>query len=197
MIYAVGTGRCGTKSYADQTGGLHEPDKVFGYLCMLYDLTGQRFTQLINMIRVRKDLATPCISDWKQSFVIDLIREFDKDAKFVWLLRNPISTIKSYMRRGKYEDIVRPGIAVKFPDEWGDFEKFCWLWKATNLLIEDNLKDADFEVVRTRTLSTHANKGRSNPIAWTDKMEEYYAKEIQPYWEYLHERYDPLRYEGV
>ena len=68
MIYAVGSGRCGTKSYADQMGGLHEPHREFGSMAISYYLSGEETPELAEKIKARAEMDVPCISDNKQSY---------------------------------------------------------------------------------------------------------------------------------
>jgi hypothetical protein len=106
MIWGVGTGRCGTRSLAGQLGGLHEPvprleEHPVQYKC---DINKDVRGLLIERLQERLDLGATAIVDLKHSYVVDLICEVDPDAKFIWMLREPVPCISSLLNGGAFTE---------------------------------------------------------------------------------------------
>ena len=143
MLYGVGTGRCGTKSLAKQMGGLHEPEPSIHHEAIDYYRTGNISANLIRVIKQRAVMDVPIIVDNKQSLVIDIICRFDKDAEFIWLIRDIKGCVESFMKRGTYNqfrETHRISPTEGFPTEWDDKVKTHWMYFEKNVTILNALK---------------------------------------------------------
>lgn len=165
-IYVVGTGRCGTGSIAKIYGGLHEPEPKINSEAIDYHVTGKCSEILMDKLKIRRDMDTPMISDNKQSLVIDLIDNIDPRARFIWLIRNPVDCVTSFMRRGnhlKSERISPPEGKYSAYDNIG---MICWFWKEKNEVINKLLIGRKYEVVFTEDLNERENSGGdSTPLS--------------------------------
>lgn len=164
MLWGVGTGRCGTKSLADQMGGLHEPEPSIKEEALERMSSGAIMPTLIDKIINRSKLDVPIISDNKQSFVIDLIADYDKDAKFIWLLRDPLSTSISLASRGEWGSILRYQPKLEEFDELPLIRKCAMYWLHKNLLIEKSLCGLKYDVIFTDRLDVRSNVALTNLI---------------------------------
>ena len=102
MKWALGTGRCGTHSYAAQTGGLHEPKPAIlrageAWADERLGRRGDAYDDTAAILRTRAVLGAPCVADLHQSWAIDIIREVDPEPSFVWLVRPPEELVRSML----------------------------------------------------------------------------------------------------
>jgi hypothetical protein len=168
--WGIGTGRCGTATLAIVNKGLHEPRPWFYEEATRY-YWGERDEELMETLRrkVAQRIRSPyeMVVDQKQSLIIPLLVEMDPEAKFVWLIREPIDAVKSYMafgyfRRetGKWDwqrvilDIWRLRPQEGWPNGWSAESKCFWYWYEVNRVIERDLKEtgAEFEIIFTHDL---------------------------------------------
>ncbi len=158
MIYAVGTGRCGTKTIAHVLNGSHEPKPRIIQEANEYHLGDwQSLDALKQKLNVRAQLDTQLISDHKQSLVIPLIAKLDPTAHFVVLFRDPISSIQSFVRRKWFRrasiwecNRLRPWQG--FPEDWTQPMKCTWLWCETYRVILTTIIDQSYELLETQEL---------------------------------------------
>jgi hypothetical protein len=169
-IWGIGTGRCGTATLAITRGGAHEPKPWLFMEAMKY-YQGERSEEVMTILRDRLQARMRSlfnfIVDQKQSVLVPLIVEVDSEAKFVWLIREPVDCVKSMMAFGFYartiekwdllrimldESRVRP--KEGFPDSWSLETKCFWYWHEVNSVIERDLvtTGAPFEMVFTHDL---------------------------------------------
>lgn len=109
LIYGVGSGRSGTRSLAASLGLLHEPDPSLGAPAFAYlDKTSQEnFKALKRCISKRMENAGPGIADHHQSLCIPTIIKVDPDAQFIWMVRNPILVVTSWLSSTERFDLAR------------------------------------------------------------------------------------------
>ena len=105
MIWAPGTGRCGTRSLARVFGGVREPQPWFEAEPVEYAL-GRRDHEpfLRQRLTDRLALDVPAVVDLKHSYLIPLIVGVDPDARFIWLVRHPMLCIGSFLAGGAWTE---------------------------------------------------------------------------------------------
>ena len=134
MIYGVGTGRCGTKSLAKSLGGLHEPKPWFTDEPKKWYLSGTYNFPLNRMIIERSQLRVPVVVDFKQAYMMGLILRLDITAKFIWVIRDPVSCIRSMMK-GKWYAQDEPNILEPWSG-WDEgqspLSKCIWYYRTVN-----------------------------------------------------------------
>jgi hypothetical protein len=163
MIWVIGTGRCGTKSYAVWKGGVHEPRPSIRQEALQYYYKQDKSEALMEKLKDR--LKYGLCSDNCQSLVIAPIVSIDKKAKFVWLIRNPNDCIHSFMRRGgwnAYIETLKIEPKKGFHEHWGDLQKFTWYYWFLNGIIAQRLSEtgASFEIVHTEDIPVIENTGK-------------------------------------
>jgi len=169
MIWGIGAGRCGTATYAFENGGLHEPYPLIVEEAARY-WRGERSPELLQRLehRLRARLWAPVdlVVDLKQSLVIPAICELDPQAEFIWLLRDPESSVRSMLSIRYYNPDPSWPLAVqraeqwrirpstRFWDDWSLTEKCCWYWLEMNKACDVGLADtgAPFRVVDVESL---------------------------------------------
>ena len=166
MIWGVGTGRCGTMSLAKQLGGVHEPGGLGRVMpWMRYGLACDWESLSLDLLE-RSEREVPVIVDPRHSYVIPLIREVDPDAQFVWIYRDPVECIESWLARGNWRDGsddagTRYSPEGGYPKVWWRFEKGIWFWREVNSRIRRDLMER-FQVVKCPDdLEEHEN---ANPV---------------------------------
>jgi hypothetical protein len=179
MIYVVGTGRCGTTKYAQLHNLLHEPIGIRKRLPTRRGL----IKRLKERMRRAKKLGKNGVSDFRQSFCIEEIAKVDKDAEFVWLIRNPNDCIGSFLRRGWYagEDIIKYRIYPEggFPEEYTHKQRVGWYWITANRHIENTILPYNHKVINTDNICKHKNKYVYNielseeESAYWERLKEY------------------------
>mgnify|MGYP000994572130 CR=1 FL=1 len=169
MIWVIGTGRCGTKSYAKWKGGVHEPKPSIREDALEYYYKGKANDSLIDKLKDRMKYGL--CSDNNQSLVIPPIVKVDKKAHFVWLVRKHVDCIESFLRRGgynKYRETTKITPKEGFLTEWGDLQKFTWYYWFLNGLIAQRLSEtgASFEIINTEDIPIRENTSKEN---WLDR----------------------------
>ena len=190
MIWGVGVGRCGTKSLADQMGGLHEPDDRFKHEAIDYHERGRVSLSLINELARRTAMDTPIVVDNKQSLVIRLISEIDEDASFIWLLRSPIESSVSIAKRGYWGQLPRCTPKVEGFFDLTHFRKCAMYWLYKNKLIERELEGLPYQVIFTNSLRVKANKSIGSKAVYHEEDMLWIGENIIPQWEKWKECYD-------
>ncbi|MEE8115187.1 MAG: hypothetical protein V3T23_12650 [Nitrososphaerales archaeon] len=137
MIYGVGTGRCGTKSLAKELGGVHEPEPWFIDEPKRWYLSGNDNIALNSMIKSRSELDTPIVVDFKQAYMMSLILRIDVRAKFIWIIREPVSCIKSMVKSKWYGETDNNGANLLEPwSGWDEgqsrIDKCIWYYRTVN-----------------------------------------------------------------
>ena len=165
MIWGCGTGRCGTKSLAKMLGGVHEPQdgiQVIPYVMgWCPDSQWSVVRPITQALRARMDMDTPIAVDPRHSYVIPLIQQIDPDAQFLWIYRDPLLCIESWLARGNWlpDDPLEGRYHPRggYPEGWDRIAKGIWFWRAINSLIRDNLHER-FQVLRCPDdLTEHTN----------------------------------------
>lgn len=145
MIWGVGTGRCGTKSLSERLGGVHEPKPWMLEHPAYYrrGLIGP--DECIKTILGRMELGASSCVDFKQSFVMDLIVKQDKDWRFVWIIRNPMECVSSFLSGGGFtkqdlfgERYIQP--AAGWGDEKSQLKRIAYHWLQTNRMVHGYLQ---------------------------------------------------------
>ena len=165
-VFVLSTGRAGTKTLA-ALGGLdarlyarHEPQPL------LFALSKSAYANIhvnknLDIFKsaywtARIDLFYTALQTQKRyfetspqsTFLGPVIADLMPKAKFIHLTRNPLSVIRSGMRRKWYSgnllDSTRIEPLIDSPSygkwqSWSPFEKNIWLWKETNQWIHDFL----------------------------------------------------------
>lgn len=118
IIFAVGTGRCGTTflykvmNHESQVAAVHERNplnETFHRFCKWYDLPLDH-DGFIETKRneIQKDLENKPFSFESSAYlsfsIIELFKEFN--AKFILLIRRPDKVVNSYTRKGWYENQI-------------------------------------------------------------------------------------------
>ena len=164
MIWGVGTGRCGTTSYAEEIGGLHEPGHSthLKHLAKGYYPRGFYANEIKGHLREIMAMGRPAV-DNGYSFIIPLIMEVDPVAEIHWLIREPRICIESMWNYGFYglrdgkEEVMRVS-PLSWPDHFTRLMKLTWYWISTNRKIAHDAPGA--RIVRTDELSLRlASKG--------------------------------------
>lgn len=161
-LWVVGTGRCGTKSAARELALPHEPPPLLGREAVAaFHNPRSRDALVMQRIEQRMDLA-PGVVDHRQSYVVRLIREADPDARFLWLIREPIPCVESMVACGWWNGST--------PERWwprggwdryaDEVERAAVYWREINAaLLEEWARDRDrWEVRVTSTLPRHENE---------------------------------------
>ena len=175
-LWICGTGRCGTSSAAEEFGGVHEPEPyLLTYPFEWHAGMRQDEENLRQLIRGRMKYQT--CSDLLHSYIIPLILEEDKDAKFLWLIRQPtffcrsVMATETWLNIGDYIPDVPPGKEPKTR-----LEAVALYWKNLNLLIGENLvrvRASRWEMMRTEDLKVHKNKlHAADDLVFTKKEQE-------------------------
>ncbi|MET0012484.1 MAG: sulfotransferase [Sedimenticola sp.] len=179
LFFVLGTGRSGSTTISDVLSKheniicKHEPKLELVKISTDYAHGIIDYEQAKNAIH-QLYCDTKCYpnviygeSDQKLSNLVDVIHEVLPQAKFVWLIRNPIDTINSMLSRGwfsnnelftgigidpaldpLYRDIfsqyrIQADLAGLMPsEEWREmsaFDRNCWYWNYWNSNIEQQL----------------------------------------------------------
>ncbi|SMO83127.1 sulfotransferase family protein [Gracilimonas mengyeensis] len=174
-VFVLSTGRCGTKLLTQiltenkQLEVHHEPYPTFTWHCkyafenhankpetvrMMFDVA--RY-ELIRDAYLNKK--TYVETNNRITFFAHQLAELYPHARFVHLIREPVSFVKSGLSRNWYsgKEIYDEGriTDTENPDTWGSYsqaEKIAWLWKATNSFIEDFKKEQEVFTLYSRQL---------------------------------------------
>jgi len=135
------------KSAARLMGGEHEPDPCLeGLPAEWADCRTEVESELMARLRARMDLGVPTV-DFTYSYCLDLIYEIDREASIVWLVRNPVDCVASFMATGAWDVNDGYGKWKLHPhhqwcvgdDYWGEgssrLGKAIWYWSTVNYLI--------------------------------------------------------------
>lgn len=196
MYYVVGSGRCGTRTVAKRALGKHEPkpsiiNESYKYFKSKKDQ--ENLDQLKSKLLRRFCLDTNLISDCRQSYVIPVIKEIDKEAKFVVVYREPFSCVESYLNRsiflrGSIWDRTRIHPPEGFPKRFTRVMKVAWIVNETYRIILNDLKDDDFHIFNVSELGNKIwNKNKSK------KEYGFNEDEIQFILEETQETFDSLK----
>ncbi len=179
MFFVLGTGRSGSTTIAKSLSRqpevtcMHEPKLQLQRTSALYaygELTDEQVMAELRDLYVGNATLPPGIygeSDQKFSNLVPLLAELLPDARFVWLIRNPVDAVNSMYSRGWYADIEQFPPADAEPrddplyrfyysehrlrgdragamstEQWramSPFARNCWYWAYWNSLIEQQL----------------------------------------------------------
>lgn len=209
-VWGIGTGRCGTATLARTCCGLHEPRPwIFKEAVKYYwgDHSDANVGLLQDKLGYRMRVPHEVIVDLSQSHVIPVIAKLDPDAYFVWLVREPIEAVKSFMgfeyfirksgmsplERLRYGlDTWRTAPKEGWPEHWGWLMKCLWYWNEMNSVILKGLQEtgAEFEIILTNELGNRkynpielaTGYKRVEKIFWTPETKEYYSSIVEPFW---------------
>lgn len=98
----------------------------------------------------RKKLDVPCVTDCGQFMFIDYIRKVDKDATFIWIVRNKENCIKSFMQRPAEDKRIHPRGWVFKPET--KKELIEWYYDEVNKIIENFLVGAKYQKIKTEDM---------------------------------------------
>ena len=151
MKWVVGTGRCGLHNYTALHGGFIQSNKDWKQL-VIRRHHGEEWNRahVEEVFKWRMGLDYPCIADCSQFMFIDVIREVDPEAEFVWLIRNREDCIKSFMRRIGEDDRIHPK-GWEFKTE-RKRELIEWYYDEVNLIIAEKLMGAKYEKLSTEDM---------------------------------------------
>lgn len=171
--YVLGTGRSGTKTLAELYNGLHEPKPYIIEEATQYYLGNlKQNDKLLELLKERSELEANVISDNKQSLVVPMIQKVDPKARFILLIREPVSCIESFYARSAYSDdeLSKASDAGKkyvenrlipaqgFPNNWTSFMKSTWYWYEINRVVLSSTPMDRLDILFTHELP----KGKSN-----------------------------------
>jgi hypothetical protein len=111
-----------------------------------YWKTYKETDDLVRKLIIRRDMDTPIVVDQQNSLVIPLILDLDPNATFIWLLREPVGTIRSSLKSGMYGggggdwEEYRLTPHDGFLPNQTQFSKICWRYMAYNLTAEEELE---------------------------------------------------------
>ncbi len=205
-VWGIGTGRCGTVTLAKVRGGIHEPKpwihkEAARYYC------GERGDELLNSLRhklaARLRLKEELIVDSKQSLIIPFIMEIDPGAEFVWLVREPRASMKSFSAWEFYSrepsedfgyelDQWRARPPGGFPSNWSLLMKRLWFWEEINKVIARDLEltGAPFKLKLTHQLGPVVHNAVATKSWLFSKRDVVYdrgekafmRRKVQPLW---------------
>ena len=186
MIYVVGTDRCGTEQYAKVNDLLWQPYPPLTWR-VIAKIKGSKRNGVVK--RVKERLAVIIkrrkkgIADFRQSFCIDEIAQVDKEAEFVWLIRNPRDCIGSFLRRAK-DDIKNVVQNRPLPEGLRKTDtarkKVGWWWLWTNQYIEKTIKPYKYKVIETEDICKY-----EKPYVYKVRVN----KEENAYWKRLNDNF--------
>lgn len=166
-IFILSTGRVGTKTIAALANlskhiiAFHEPTPMlYGLSNICYKTYDEdRHLELFKeaFLIARRNLFNYTLSFGKGyvetspqvTFLAPIIRSVIPQAKFIHVIRDPRSFIRSGMRRRWYVDhpmdktrIMPPSSSELYNkwEHWSPFRKIIWLWEETNLWIDKFMK---------------------------------------------------------
>ena len=149
MIWVVGTGRCGMHNYTAIMRGFIQSRQDWKGLCLkrYHDgLTNDEELLVRRVIETRKNLPHYCVTDCAQFIFIDLIRNIDSEAKFVWLVEDKKKVVDGFMEKGGEDKRIHPkGWEFKHENKRKLLE---WYYDEVNSIIEKSLVGADFVQVK-------------------------------------------------
>lgn len=141
--WGLGVGRAGTLSLARQLDGEHNPSPGIGP-----DLDDDGLKEVLRE-RLGRDRASV---DRLHSLVIPQIRSVDPEARFIWLLRDPFSNVRSMLDTRHLE--VRDSRYYPIPSEPDSTRAAAWVWSNINSSIWRDLEGHnDWQVCPTQSLS--------------------------------------------
>jgi hypothetical protein len=157
-IFVLSTGRCGTAFLTNllhsekSIEALHEPEPEFFYHTILahkeYQTNAEKVKAVFDVARYEL-IRNVFINEKKYvetnnrvTFFAHQIAELYPKSKFIHLVRNPESFIKSGLGRNWYSgnSLYDEGRITNDADSWKSFsqiEKIAWLWNETNLFAEE------------------------------------------------------------
>lgn len=148
MQWVVGTGRCGMHNYTALEGGYISSAKEWKQnLVKKYHGDNYNKTMIRSVIAKRMQLPYPCITDCAQFMVIDEIAQIDRDAEFIWLIRDKEPCVNSLMQRIGEEDRIHPK-GWEFKTERKK-ELIEWYYDEVNKIIGEKLKGKKYKVLHT------------------------------------------------
>lgn len=169
--WALGTGRCGTRSLAQQIGGIHEPQPWTRGRSVCWARNREYEDELLTVLRSRSQLETPCVSCLQQSYLVPLIRAVDPNSSCVFLIRKPLTCVNALTRSWQHQRGINRIGWVAQEEDW---QKAAGHYLAVNsMLLARMLERFDrWTVVATEDLTVHANRGRSAWVLNEDQEEE-------------------------
>jgi len=192
--WILGCPRSGTKSAAQEYGGVHEPQPWIDgmaqeYYRRLADLESWDSLEpaLRGIIEERRDLNVGCVSDQAHSYVIPLILQIDPDPSFVWLLRDPFSWIASILSANSWDGEFWkpfPTEGYEHPNRPDQIQCAINFWLRTNQRIDKWLfrpEGTSTEKRTTLSLKPHLNRHSASPdfrfSAWESQEIAYHCWE--------------------
>jgi len=178
MIWGIGTGRCGTKSYANQIGGVHEAKpRIYHTSYLYYKSGGGGEALLMDDLREHMNIGKPLIHN-RYSFVIPVIKKIDFSPEFHWLIREPKSCIESMYRYGFYTD-NDSRICQDDMKDWSRLRKLCWYYTETNRIIKEQAIPRKLILTETLTEKINVSDSKSD-VRWDDDI-QYLDESIKIY----------------
>lgn len=160
----------------------------------------------------RMESAENGIADRLYSYCIPAVRDIDKEARFVVLIREPISCCSSFWRRHAYAldaDLVdTPGRrrigyfnryrirprGNRWPSGWNQSQKLLWMWLKTYKTIFRLTDDSKRSVFLTHRLSLprmNRSKGQfpSQLMPMDEGNWQFYHENVEPFWDRIKSKY--------
>ena len=146
MIWVVGTGRCGMHHYTSHVNGYIQSAKDWkGLSVKRYHNEDWNEPYVRDVIRYRMNLPYSCVTDCAQFMFMDLIKEIDNDAHFIWLVRDKKSVVDGFMQKPGEDNRIHPrGWDFSYKNKRALLE---WYYDEVNSIIEKNLNGASYEMV--------------------------------------------------
>lgn len=167
-FFILSTGRTGTKTVAELLDAAseatvhHEPHPYLSALSKLaYDTEYNQMGNLIETFMASREvlLRNAAASSLVYgetgpyvTFLAPVIAQALPNAKFIHLVRDPISVVRSGLNRNWYQGsrydarriVPRQGDpAARLWKEWSPLEKVVWLWAETNTFVRDFFESLD------------------------------------------------------
>lgn len=176
-VFILSTGRCGTKlltkilSEIKKLDVHHQPYPEFSwhgkYAYEQFDVHPEKLKLIFDAARyemIRDTFLNKKVfveTNNRITFFAHQIAELYPNARFIHLIREPVSFVKSGLARNWYsgKELYDEGRIIDHnnPQEWAKYtaeEKIAWLWRTTNEFVNDFKKGCNVLTVRSKDLFT-------------------------------------------
>lgn len=186
VVFALGLGRCGTRSLATlfdqlpQVQSMHEPEPPLIDLAVARmngeEFDGQAFLKT-HRVDIMEDLRVTHFleSSMWNSWIIPDLAEMWPHAKFVWLIRDIFSWAYSAYRRGWYLPLtekereimvrIRPQ-PLQWPTLTTRWFKLGWMWKVYMTHIENDLTETGVPWIMLNVGDLNSLDKMSQVVRW-------------------------------
>lgn len=157
MKWVLGTGRCGMHTYTALYGGYINSAQEWKDQSIKKHHGEPYDESLVGKIIIKRmRLPYPFITDCAQFMFLDEIKYLDKNASFVWLIRNKKDVIEGFMSKVAEDKRIHPkgwDFAYKNKRKLLD-----WYYDEVNRIIEKGLVGTKFEKIEYESLPKVSEK---------------------------------------